>query len=62
MRQVDRLPFIFAVVLFLLAWLLGFPMRAQSAPLRDVERTLILDAASACGVPERPAATHQMNS
>ncbi|MEP6567750.1 MAG: class D beta-lactamase [Mesorhizobium sp.] len=46
MRQVDRLPFIFAVVLFLLAWLLGFPMRAQSAPLRDVECTLILDAAS----------------
>lgn len=47
MRQVDRLPFIFAVVLFLLAWLLGFPMRAQSAPLSDVECTLILDAASA---------------
>jgi beta-lactamase class D len=46
MRQIDRLPFIFAVVLFLLAWLLGFPMRAQSAPLRDVECTLILDAAS----------------
>ncbi|MEO8321512.1 MAG: class D beta-lactamase [Bradyrhizobium sp.] len=46
MRQFDRLPFIFAVVLFLLAWLLGFPMRAQSAPLEDVECTLILDAAS----------------
>ena len=36
MRNVDRLPFIFAGVLFLLAWLLGFPMRAQSAPLGDV--------------------------
>jgi len=46
MRQFDRLPFIFAVVLFLLAWLLGFPMRAQSAPLTDVECTLIVDAAS----------------
>ena len=41
MRQIDRLPFVFAVVLFLLAWLLGFPMRAQSAPLGAVECTLI---------------------
>ncbi len=46
MRQIDRLPFVFAIVLFLLAWLLGFPMRAQSAPLGDVECTLIQDAAS----------------
>jgi len=45
MRQIDRLPFVFAIVLFLLAWLLGFPMRAQSAPLGDVECTLIQDAA-----------------
>ena len=51
MRQVDRLPFIFAVVLFLLAWALGFPMRAQSAPLSDVECTPILDAASAMTYP-----------
>ena len=46
MRQIDRLPFVFAIVLFLLAWLLGFPMRAQSAPLGDVECTLIQDTAS----------------
>ncbi|MER9656977.1 class D beta-lactamase [Mesorhizobium sp. M0152] len=46
MRNVDRLPFIFAGVLFLLAWLLGFPMRAQSAPLGDMQCTLIADAAS----------------
>ena len=46
MRNIDRLPFIFAGILFLLAWLLGFPMRAQSAPLQDVQCTLILDAAS----------------
>ncbi|ANT52166.1 class D beta-lactamase [Mesorhizobium amorphae] len=46
MRQIDRLPFVFAIVLFLLAWLLGFPMRAQSAPLGDVECTLIEDAVS----------------
>jgi len=46
MRNIDRLPFILAGVLFLLAWLLGFPMRAQSAPLRDVQCTLIADAAS----------------
>lgn len=46
MRNVDRLPFIFAGILFLLAWLLGFPMRAQSAPLGDVRCTLIADAAS----------------
>ncbi|CAN7628509.1 class D beta-lactamase [Mesorhizobium amorphae] len=46
MRQIDRLPFVFAIVLFLLAWLLGFPMRAQSAPLDDVECTLVEDAVS----------------
>lgn len=46
MRQMDRLPFVFALVLYLLAWLLGFPMRAQSTPLKTVECTLILDAAS----------------
>lgn len=46
MRNFDRLPFIFAGVLFLLAWLLGFPLRAQSAPLGDVQCTLIADAAS----------------
>ena len=46
MRNIDRLPFIFAGILFLLAWLLGFPMRAQSAPLQDVQCTLIVDAAS----------------
>ena len=46
MRNVDRLPFIFAGILFLLAWLLGFPLRAQSAPLGDVRCTLIVDAAS----------------
>nr|WP_245446119.1 hypothetical protein [Mesorhizobium kowhaii] len=46
MRNFDRLPFIFAGILFLLAWLLGFPLRAQSAPLGDVQGTLILDAAS----------------
>ncbi|WP_214470681.1 class D beta-lactamase [Mesorhizobium sp. dw_380] len=46
MRNFDRLPFILAGVLFLLAWLLGFPMRAQSAPLGDVQCTLIADAAS----------------
>jgi beta-lactamase class D len=38
MRQIDRLPFVFAIVLFLLAWLLGFPMRAQSAPLTSSAR------------------------
>ena len=47
MRNIDRLPFILAGVLFLLAWLLGFPMRAQSAPLGDVQCTLIAGAASA---------------
>jgi beta-lactamase class D len=46
MRNFDRLPFILAGILFLLAWLLGFPLRAQSAPLGDVQCTLILDAAS----------------
>ncbi|MEO5756956.1 MAG: class D beta-lactamase [Mesorhizobium sp.] len=46
MRNLDRLPFIMAAVLFLLAWLLGFPLRAQSAPLKDVQCTVIQDAAS----------------
>lgn len=46
MRQIDRRPFVLALVLYLLAWLLGFPIGAQSAPLKDVECTLILDAAS----------------
>jgi beta-lactamase class D len=46
MRQIDRRPFVFALVLYLLAWFLGFPIRAQSAPQNDVECTLILDAAS----------------
>ncbi|MGX9177697.1 class D beta-lactamase [Mesorhizobium sp. BHbdii] len=46
MRQIDRRPFVFALVIYLLAWLLGFPIRAQSAPLKDVECTLILDADS----------------
>ncbi|AZO12556.1 MULTISPECIES: class D beta-lactamase [unclassified Mesorhizobium] len=46
MRQMDRYPFIFAVVLFLLAWMLGLPMRAQSAPLADIHCTLIQDAES----------------
>lgn len=47
MRNVDRLPFIFAGILFLLAWLLGFPMRAQSAPLTDGQCTVIAEVASA---------------
>jgi beta-lactamase class D len=34
------------LVIYLLAWFLGFPIRAQSAPLKDVECTLVLDAAS----------------
>ncbi|RWP28693.1 class D beta-lactamase [Mesorhizobium sp.] len=46
MRQIDRRPFVFAVVIYLLAWFLGFPIRAQSARLGEVECTLILDAAS----------------
>ncbi|TIR39731.1 MAG: class D beta-lactamase [Mesorhizobium sp.] len=46
MRQLDRRPFVFALVLYLLAWLLGFPIGAQSAPLEEVECTLILDAVS----------------
>jgi beta-lactamase class D len=44
MREIDHLPFIFAAVLFLLAWLLGFPMRAQSAPLKEVEYRVIPDS------------------
>ncbi|AZO29877.1 class D beta-lactamase [Mesorhizobium sp. M1B.F.Ca.ET.045.04.1.1] len=46
MRQMDRYPFFIAVILFLLAWMLGLPMRAQSAPLEDIHCTLIQDATS----------------
>ncbi|RWM12967.1 MAG: class D beta-lactamase [Mesorhizobium sp.] len=46
MRHMDRYPFIFAIVLFLLAWMLGLPVRAQSAPLNDIRCTLIQDAQS----------------
>ncbi len=46
MHQIDRLPFIIAATLFLLAWMLGLPMRAQSAPLADIHCTLIQDAQS----------------
>lgn len=46
MRQMDRYPFVFAIVLFLLAWMLGLPVRAQSAPLEDIRCTLIQDAES----------------
>ena len=46
MRNFDRLPFIFAGILFLLAWLLGFPMRAQSAPLKGVQCTMSIEAQS----------------
>ncbi|TPK93483.1 MULTISPECIES: class D beta-lactamase [unclassified Mesorhizobium] len=46
MRQMDRYPFIFAIVLFLLAWMLGLPVRAQSAPLDDIHCTLIQDSRS----------------
>jgi beta-lactamase class D len=46
MRQLDRYPFIIAIVLFILAWLLGLPVRAQSAPLADIHCTLIQDAQS----------------
>ncbi|CDX12099.1 Beta-lactamase OXA-18 [Mesorhizobium sp. ORS 3324] len=46
MRQMDRYPFIIAIVLFLLAWMLGLPMRAQSAPLEDIHCTLIQDSTS----------------
>ncbi|MER9348291.1 hypothetical protein NKJ11_14270 [Mesorhizobium sp. M0243] len=53
MRNFDRLPFIFAGILFLLAWLLGFPLRAQSAPLGDVQCTVIADAASGKALPGR---------
>ncbi|MBE1711248.1 MULTISPECIES: class D beta-lactamase [Mesorhizobium] len=68
MRNIDRLPFILAGVLFLLAWLLGFPMRAQSAPLGDVQCTLIADAASGkvlyqdgtCDQPFSPASTFKV--
>ena len=33
MRRIETHPFIIAAVLFLLAWFLGFPMRAQSASI-----------------------------
>ncbi|TIV69371.1 MAG: class D beta-lactamase, partial [Mesorhizobium sp.] len=46
MRQMDRYPFFIAVILFLLAWMLGLPMRAQSAPLADIHCTLIQDQES----------------
>nr|WP_245425709.1 hypothetical protein [Mesorhizobium sp. WSM3862] len=46
MRQMDRYPFFIAIILFLLAWMLGLPMRAQSAPLKDIHCTLIEDSAS----------------
>jgi beta-lactamase class D len=46
MRQMDRYPFIIAIVLFVLAWMLGLPVRAQSAPLEDIHCTLIQDAGS----------------
>lgn len=46
MRQMDRYPFIIAIVLFLLAWMLGLPIRAQSAPLEDIHCTLIQDSES----------------
>nr|WP_245525544.1 hypothetical protein [Mesorhizobium sp. M00.F.Ca.ET.216.01.1.1] len=42
MRQIDRFPFVFALVLYLLAWFLGLPVRARSAPLREVECALVL--------------------
>ncbi|WFP73729.1 class D beta-lactamase [Mesorhizobium sp. WSM4906] len=46
MRQMDRYPFFIAIILFLLAWMLGLPMRAQSAPLEDIHCTLIQDSES----------------
>ncbi|MDG4911345.1 hypothetical protein P9254_02825 [Mesorhizobium sp. WSM4983] len=46
MRQIDRYPFFIAIILFLLAWMLGLPMRAQSAPLKDIHCTLVEDSAS----------------
>ncbi|MEW6634459.1 MAG: class D beta-lactamase [Pseudomonadota bacterium] len=46
MRQMDRYPFVIAIILFLLAWMLGLPVRAQSAPLNDIHCTLIQDAGS----------------
>ncbi|AZO75046.1 MAG: class D beta-lactamase [Mesorhizobium sp.] len=46
MRQMDRYPFFIAVILFLLAWMLGLPMRAQSAPLADIHCTLVQDQES----------------
>ncbi|RUW53099.1 hypothetical protein EOA32_10480 [Mesorhizobium sp. M1A.F.Ca.ET.072.01.1.1] len=46
MRQMDRYPFFIAIILFLLAWMLGLPMRAQSTPLKDIHCTLIEDSAS----------------
>ncbi|MDG4884927.1 class D beta-lactamase [Mesorhizobium sp. WSM4884] len=46
MRQMDRYPFFIAIILFLLAWMLGLPTRAQSAPLEDIHCTLIQDSES----------------
>ncbi|RWK05841.1 class D beta-lactamase [Mesorhizobium sp.] len=46
MRQMDRYPFFIAAILFILAWMLGLPMRAQSAPLEDIHCTLIQDSES----------------
>jgi len=42
----DRYRFFIAVILFLLAWMLALPMRAQSAPLEDIHCTLIQDQES----------------
>jgi hypothetical protein len=40
MRRIGSLPFVLAAVLFLLAWLPGFPKRAQSASLTDMPKGL----------------------
>ncbi|TIS72390.1 MAG: class D beta-lactamase, partial [Mesorhizobium sp.] len=42
----DRYPFFIAIILFLLAWILGLPMRAQSAPLKDIHCILVEDSGS----------------
>jgi len=46
MRQMDRYPFVIAIILFVLAWMLGLPVRAQSAPLADIHCTLVQDQES----------------
>ncbi|RUV01294.1 hypothetical protein EOA60_07220 [Mesorhizobium sp. M1A.F.Ca.IN.020.06.1.1] len=46
MRHMDRYPFFIAIILFLLAWILGLPMRAQSAPLKDIHCILVEDSGS----------------